>query len=193
MDNDQSSQEVPPAGPTVDWTSYHENNEAPVDVGAMAALVRRVGGELSKIDNQSVSNSSQKAERIDKQKLINELQSRQPTPPPPDTQQEARPVAPPPTLTRKPPPPPPILQSPPPSHETDVIQNLQKRLDRLESATRAFKKAKKIKRGASYKVSSNSVKGVIKDADLVAEFVISELAKGVKSITIKLDESTDTQ
>lgn len=185
--------------PSVDWASYHEHNESPVDVGAMAALVRRVGGELSKIDSQSVSNSTQKAERIDKQKLITDLSG---------GVNSAPPVA-----TSSPPQTPPLVsnnnvtestsreemikptphQQYVPPHEGVDIEKIQKRLDRLESSTRAFKKAKKIKRGTSYRVSSNSVKGVLKDASLVAEFVISELANGVKTITIKLDESTDTQ
>lgn len=202
MDNDQSSKldsknsgSNPQADPVVDWTSYHEQNESPVDVGVMAALVRRVGGELQKIDSQSVSHSTQKAERIDKQKLIAELQGRgkeslpsSPPPPPQITTENSAPLTAPLKVPRKPQPPQytqPILQN----HD---IEKLQKRLDRLESSTRLFRKTKKIKRGLAYKVSSNSVKGVIKDADLVAEFVISELAKGVKSITIKLDESTNT-
>jgi len=183
-----------PDEPRVDWTSYHENNESHVDVNAMAALVRRVGGELSKIDSQSVSNSTHKAERIDKQKLINELSSKTPQPVTPPTQAAAPPASVPPKLPSLP------LQQPlrePASVKThapsSVVDDLEKRLSRLESSVRTLRKTKKIKRGAAYKVSSNSVKGVIKDAELVAEFVISELAKGVKSITIKLDESSDTQ
>ena len=192
MDNESPPQEAPKE-PQVDWTSYHENNQAPVDAGAMAALVRRVGGELQKIDSQSVSNSTARAERIDKQKLINELRPQVQQQPPPPPQHV---VSSPPKARAAPPP---IQQPPvqPPSVMTkssgSEIQDLEKRLSRLESSIRTLRKTKKIKRGTSYKVSSNSVKGVIKDAELVAEFVISELAKGVKSITIKLDESTDTQ
>ena len=197
MDNEPQSDQPAPAR---DWTSYHEHTNQQVDVGAMAALVRRVGGELSKIDSQSVSNSTQRAERIDKQKLIRELT--------PGTPPQA-PQQPPPIISQVPPPPevhqpvplpleartspPPVAVKPSaPQAQSPQLDDLEKRITRLESATRTFRKAKKIKRGASYKVSSNSMKGVIKDSSLVAEFVISELAKGVKSITIKLDESTDT-
>lgn len=194
--------EKPPEDPRVDWTSYHEQNNEPVDVGAMAALVRRVGGELQKIDSQSVSNSTQKAERIDKQKLITDLSSNSPSTP--VTTSASPPMTAPPPMTGPPPSTGGITTHPMesaikvtpqqhiPTHKNVDIEKLQKRLDRLESSTRAFRKTKKIKRGTSYRVSSNSVKGVLKDAELVAEFVISELAKGVKSITIKLDESTDT-
>ena len=196
MDNEpQSDQPVP----TRDWTSYHEHTNQQVDVGAMAALVRRVGGELSKIDSQSVSNSTQRAERIDKQKLIRDLAPGQP----PSAKPQSVPIpaqAPPPIVHQSvslPPDaqtlPPPVAANPnTPQAQSPQLDDLEKRITRLESATRTFRKAKKIKRGTSYKVSSNSMKGVIKDSSLVAEFVISELAKGVKSITIKLDESTDT-
>ncbi len=105
-------------------------------------------------------------------------------PPPPEVHQ---PVPIPPAA-----PPPVAVRSSTPQPQSPQLDDLEKRITRLESATRSFRKAKKIKRGTSYKISSNSVKGVVKDASMVAEFVISELAKGVKSITIKLDESTDT-
>ena len=198
MDNEQSSQDAQPKEPTVDWASYHENNQQDIDVGAFTELVRRVGGELQKIDSQSVSNSTRRAERIDKQKLIRELSGKQPPaapqsvptpahPPPPEVHQPA------PLPVTRTSPPPVAVKSGAPQAQSPQLDDLEKRIARLESATRSFRKAKKIKRGTSYKVSSNSVKGVIKDASMVAEFVISELAKGVKSITIKLDEPTDTQ
>lgn len=192
MDNEPQSDQ--PA-PTRDWTSYHEQVNQSVNVDAMAALVRRVGGELSKIDSQSVSGSTQRAERIDKQKLIKDLGNKQPVAQQPSSAPRAVPQNAQPTQ--------PIQHIPKPLNLTSTVQTtettqphvveLQKRIERLESATRTFRKLKKIKRGAAYKISSNSMKGVVKDASLVAEFVISELAKGVKSITIKLDESTDTQ
>lgn len=196
MDDQLTNEGEPPSeqnAPTRDWTSYHEHTEQQVDVGAMAALVRRVGGELSKIDSQSVSSSTAKVEKIDKQRLIRELnrpvpgQSSNPAPPP-VVPQQAPPVR---SVSKPKPPPVPVTNN---TGQTSLLtSDIEKRIERLESATRLYRKAKKIKRGLKYKVSSNSVKGVIKDAELIGEFVISELAKGVKSITIKLDESTDTQ
>lgn len=205
MDDQLTNEGEPPSeqnAPTRDWTSYHEHTEQQVDVGAMAALVRRVGGELSKIDSQSVSSSTAKVEKIDKQRLIRELnkpipgQSSNSAPPPVVPQQAPPPVVPqqaPPVRSVSKPKPPPIPVTNNTGQASLLTSDIEKRIERLESATRLYRKAKKIKRGLKYKVSSNSVKGVIKDAELIGEFVISELAKGVKSITIKLDESTDTQ
>jgi hypothetical protein len=183
----------------VDWASYHESTNQPVDVSAFTALVRRVGGELTEIDKQSISNSTKPALQINKEQIIRELSATEPPrsasssntdpkPPPippigPGKQENVTPV-------RVTPPPPPL-----PINQDDLtvrIEALEKKITRIESFNRAYQKVRKVKRGASYKVSSNSAKGVIKDSDLIAEYILLELAKGVKSITIRLDEPTDT-
>ena len=200
MDNNDDRDES-----KVDWASYHANNSQPVDVNSFAALVRRVGGELTEIDKQSVSNSTKPALQINKEQLIRELspaaQSTPPKPPPvppvapstpttPETSVESStPVVhePPKRVT---PPPPPLIEN-----DNDIslrMEALEKKITRMESFNRAYQKARKIKRGSTYKVSSNSAKGVMKDSELIAEYILLELAKGVKSITIKLDEPTNT-
>ena len=80
-----------------------------------------------------------------------------------------------------------------PAPPAPLNKDIDKRLSKLERATKAFRNAKRIKRGVSYTVSSNSFKGVIKDAELLAEYIISEVAKGVKSITIKRNDSKNTE
>ena len=200
MDNNDDRDES-----KVDWASYHANNSQPVDVNAFAALVRRVGGELTEIDKQSVSNSTKPALQINKEQLIRELspaaQNAPPKPPPvppvapsapttPETSVDAS------TSVAKSEPPKRITPPPPPvESDNDIslrIDALEKKITRMESFNRAYQKARKIKRGSTYKVSSNSAKGVMKDSELIAEYILLELAKGVKSITIKLDESTNT-
>jgi hypothetical protein len=184
MDNDESD-------PKIDWVSYHEANSSNIDVNSVVALVRRVGGELASIDEKKVDGSFRPALQIDKTKLIADLErsknpnsSQQPSiPPPPENLTKVNEQF--------------ITQSPPvlpvaPRTIQPSDSNLEKRITRLESATKAFKAARKIKKGMTYTVSSNSMKGQIKDAELLAEFVMSEVAKGVKTITIKLHENSDS-
>jgi hypothetical protein len=189
MDNDESESKI-------DWVSYHEANNSDIDVNSVVALVRRVGGELASIDEKKVDGSFRPALQIDKTKLIADLEksknpnsSQQPiNSPPPEklTKVNEQFIAPPPL-----PAPPPVLPTTPRTSQLSD-SNLEKRVTRLESATKAFKAARKIKKGVTYTVSSNSMKGQIKDAELLAEFVMSEVAKGVKTITIKLHENSDS-
>ena len=192
MDNDNPKED---SKPQVDWVSYHESQSQDIDVNSVVALVRRVGGELASIDDKKVDGSFRPALQIDKAKLINDLQKNKPAV---STQQPpVQPSAESYNSTRQSPP---VLKS---SHSqtntksilcnnTDVSA-IEARLSKLESATKAFKSAKRIKKGVTYSVSSNSMKGQIKDASLLAEFVLSELAKGVKTITIKLHENTNSE
>ena len=184
------SEEKPPAETSgFDWVSHHESAQPDVPVDPMIALVRRVGGELSTIDNQSVSSSTKKALNIDNNKLIQDLQLTNKSPAPSNH---------PPVIPQHNNPSRPLLKQPPtPQGNThhmnsDMYDKLNKRITRLESTTKSISKSRKIKRGTSYKVSSNSMNGIIKDAEMIAEFVIMELSKGARSITIKLNESTDT-
>lgn len=191
MDNGTPNE---PEQPSIDWVSYHESKSQDIDVNSVVALVRRVGGELASIDDKKVDQNFKPALQIDKAKLINELQQASPHKPPP--------VNSPPVVVADNAPPTKVIKQevkPPQSYSqhvvksnSDDISKIESRLKRLESATKAFRSAKKIKKGVVYNVSSNSMKGQLKDASLLAEFVMSELAKGVKTITIKLHESSDT-
>lgn len=177
----------------VDWVSYHQSQSQDIDVNSVVALVRRIGGELASIDEKKVDGSSRPALQIDKAKLISDLESNKTNQPRDDySATEPQPVAaqPPPQVVK-----PASIQ---PTAKRVLNNNvdisaIESRLTKLESATKAFKSAKRIKKGVTYNVSSNSMKGKIKDASLLAEFVISELAKGVKTITIKLHEDTNSE
>ena len=139
----------------VDWASYHESTNQPVDVSAFTALVRRVGGELTEIDKQSISNSTKPALQINKEQIIRELSATEPPrsasssntdpkPPPippigPGKQENVTPV-------RVTPPPPPL-----PINQDDLtvrIEALEKKITRIESFNRAYQKVRKVKRGA---------------------------------------------
>jgi len=176
---------------SIDWASYHADNQQNIDIGTVANLVQRIGGELSHIDKQFVGSSPSRVEKIDKQKILSELTPENNTkssPPNHPTPRQSENI----TQTN-------INHSPSSASISkvpitdDALLGIVKRLDRLESTAKAFKHARKIKRGVTYSVSSNSMRGQIKDADLIAELVLSELAKGVKTISIKLHENSDTK
>lgn len=160
----------------------------PDDIDLLTAFTRRVSGELHKVDSQNVgSNSNIRAHHLDQKKILAGLnkpakkseQTQETTvdrKPNPGTQQSA----PQPKSKAVEPP-----RQVPVSTSSPISKDVEKRIARLESATNALRKAKKIKRGIKYTVSSNGFKGEIKDAELLAEFVINEVAKGVKTITIR--------
>ena len=200
MDNDSSKDSKQG---TIDWVTYHQSQPQNIDVNSVIALVRRVGGELASIDEKKIDGSAKPALQIDKSKLINDLQRLSPVEDNNSNKgvvnaNQHSSISPDPTPDL-------VVKSINPNQPTtgnmnkhssntvvesySDISKIESRLQRLESATKAFKSAKKIKKGTTYTVSSNSMKGEIKDASLLAEFVMSELAKGVKTITIKLHEN----
>ena len=198
--------------------SYHESNQVGAtsdDLPEIASLFQRVGNELYTVDSQNVGGeSAAKALQLDKTSVFNGI-DKVSTPPPsaPPSSAGAIPVQDGNPFTPvvggqpvqvpgpKPPPVPPVsakgpqtvVSAPVASASNTDLSKIEKRLTRLESASRAFKNARKIKRGNVYSVSSNSMKGQLKDGELVAEFVMSELAKGVRTITIKLNDSKHSE
>ena len=204
--------------PEVDMVSYHESNQVGAtsdDLPEIANLFQRVGNELYTVDSKNVGGeSASKALQLDKASVFSGI-DKVSTPPPsaPPSSAGAIPVQggnpftpvvggqPVEVPGPKPPPVPPtgakgpqtVVSAPVASASNTDLSKIEKRLTRLESASRAFKNARKIKRGNVYSVSSNSMKGQLKDAELVAEFVMSELAKGVRTITIKLNDSKHSE
>ena len=162
-----------------------ESGISPDDIGLLTAFTRRVSGELHKVDSQNVgSNSNIRAHHLDQKKILAGLnrpakseQTQETTVDKqsnPGTQQPA------------PQPKPKAVEQPRVAPQVVTVDSdVEKRITRLESATNALRKAKRIKRGTRYTVSSNGFKGEIRDAELLAEFVINEVAKGVKTITIR--------
>ena len=204
-----SQDQLPPEGDPVENTkgvspdllSHHESTPGATseDVEDIAALFHRVGSELHTIDHHHVgSGEAGKALQLDQSAVFGDLiKTSTPHPSAPE-----KPIIPAEAVnTTKEPFAPVLKHSPAPVIHPPVQQpvlvsdtsDLERRVTRLESAVKAFRKAKKIKRGNTYTVSSNSMNGKIKDGDLIADFIMSELAKGVKTITIKLNDSKNTE
>lgn len=177
-------------------TSRHENSSGITsdDVSLLAAFTQTVTKELRNVDHRNVgSNSNIKALQLDQKKILQGVDQpvakpQQPVPSATPVQQPVKPV-------QVDSPPPPVQEDAPDQPVNALNQfeliDLQKRVSKIENSLNIIKKARRIKRNAKYTVSSNSFKGVIKDAELLAEYVVSEVAKGVKTITIKIDDCKD--
>ena len=176
-------------------TSRHEESHGfnPEDVDILTAFTRRVSTELHKVDSQNVgSNSNIRAHQLEQKKILDGLKKDSPSKIREQAVQE--------TTVSKQPQPNIGTQSPAPQPQQSqpvvveqpvvVSDDINQRLMRLESSIRTLQKARRIKKGVSYSVSSNGFKGVIKDAELLADFVITEVAKGVKTITIRSNNDT---
>lgn len=183
---DDQTQSNPPD--LTELQARHESEDPDIDPYDVALLFNQVGSELSKVDSQSVSQSTRAAMQLEKQQVFKGLKNKAPQPQTPQTPQ---------SQTPQPKAPPPIPAEVAPRRPmvaavgTDVekrVAALEKSLKRVESFSNAYQKAKKIKRGVKYNVSSNSMKGEIKDAEVLLEYVLCEISKGVKSITIKICE-----
>lgn len=164
----------------------HEAEDQDIDPVDVALLFNRVGSELTKIDKQSVSPSTKSAMQLDQKSVFSGMN--------PNT---SKPASPPPVANNPVVPPAPVRTVDPAPRRpvVDVDQNIEKRILEMEKSMKkiisfssAYQKAKKIKRGLKYSVSSNSMKGEIKDADVLLEYVLCEISKGVKTITIKICE-----
>lgn len=172
-------------------STSHRSDDVKVDAYDVALLFNKVGSELKSIDSKSVSPSTRTAFQLQEEKVFSQ---NKPTSPPPV---ESVPTAP--AVERSAP----VVQSTPRApiqgtQDADPlvvkrIDEIEKRLHRIESFNKAYRKLSKLKRGVSYNVSSNSLKGQVKSADLLLEYVLSELSKGVKTITIKLNEDNNTK
>lgn len=164
------------------------------DLNLIAAFAKRVGNELYTVDHQNVgSNSSIKALQLDQKKIFEKL----PQAPPSRESKPVEAVAKIPEVKNSPEPQKVVKRTPvKPTQNvvvSDDVTNIEKRLTKIESTIGALRKAKRIKRGVTYSVSSNGFKGEIKDAELLAEFVITEVAKGVKTITIRANDSQNSK
>ena len=169
----------------IEMQQRHESNSNDdIDAMDVALLFNRVGSELTKIDKQGVGSGMKKVMKLDPNEVFKGVDLSSSKHQHPVQTQTAQPTA---TNTQRsprvPPPPPPMVMNVD-SDMTDRINLLEKSIKRLESGNRAYQKIKKIKHGASYSVSSNSLKGVVRSADVLLEYVMCEVSKGVKSITI---------
>ena len=179
--------------PQVD-VARHENSSGinPDDIDLLAAFTQRVSSELYTVDNRNVgSNSNIKALQLDQKKILQGVDPARAADEPTNRSasktvpvEQSNPVSQP--VTKSAP-----IMKPPRSTTSDV--DLETRLMKLENSFKLYRKAKRIKKGVSYSVSSNSFKGVIKDGEMLADYVLSEVAKGVKTITIKINDSKNKE
>ena len=188
-----NQQQVPTQQPLD--TSRHEESTGfdPQDLDMLAAFTKRVSTELHKVDSQNVgSNSNIRAHQLEQKKILDGIDKPVSSEPRGQTAQET-------TVDKQSQPdngtqspvPQPHKKQPAVAEQPVVMANdIDNRLRRLESSVRTIQKARRIKKGVSYNVSSNGFKGVIKDAELLADFIINEVAKGVKTITIRSTNDT---
>ena len=176
-------------------TARHEESYGfdPEDVDMLAAFTKRISSELHQVDSQNVgSNSTIRAHQLEQKKILDGLKRDNTSKTREQTVQET-------TVNKQTQPnngtqspAPQLQQSQPAVAEQPVVvsDDINRRLTRVESSIRTIQKARRIKKGVSYSVSSNGFKGVIKDAELLADFIINEVAKGVKTITIRSNNDT---
>lgn len=152
------------------------------DVHAVAALLGNVSGSLKEIDKQNVgSEGNNKALKINPTETLKNMfvsdSNNTETPSPVLNNSRETPK---PQVTQKPAP---VLQQQ--VSNVAVADEIEERLSKLEQ--RVFKKQFKFKRGIAYTINTVNIKGTFKDPDDIVDIVYSELAKQVKTITIKLD------
>lgn len=160
---------------------HHDNNVISTknEVMAVAGLLGSVSGELGRIDQQNVGGDSQfiRAKKLDPRETLNNIvgvQGRQPSVKPvniPHTQMSA--------------PVPTPVDIPTPGDTS-----LTKRVTELERIVESYKKVIKFKRGISYNINTTNIKGEFKSPGDILDVVSSEMAKGTKTITLKLNDAS---
>ena len=177
-------------------TSRHDSSSGinPDDIDLLQAFTKRISTELHTVDHRNVgSNSSIKALQLDQKKILqgvksSEVRSTQTSvhaPVEDSTPKQNISVSKETSSSNNTP----IVAQQPVVYDHEINQRLQK----IENSFKLYRKARRIKKGVSYSVSSNGFKGEIKDAELLADFVLTEVAKGVRTITIKLNDTKNKE
>lgn len=159
------------------------------DAAAIASLVKVAGDTLYTVDSQNVGGNSQiKALQMDGQQIIKELPINKPPRPvqaQPPPVHHPQPASAPGLI-----PPLPVASQPPPP---TVNPDLENRVRELEKIVESYKKITKFKRGVSYTINTLKIKGEFRDPVTILDIISSELAKGTKTITIKLNAPKNTK
>jgi len=147
------------------------------DVLAVAGLLGATARELGQIDTQNVGGDSQfiKAKKLNPKQALQTMVGNNPTQPVSDVRRPAVPR---------------VEQT---AHASSPIvedTGLARRVAELEKVIESYKKISKFKRGISYTINTTSIKGEFKSPSDILDIVSSELAKGTKSITLKLNDTT---
>jgi hypothetical protein len=178
----------PPTAPTDSDNPYlvrdHEN--MPVikdksDAMAVAGLLGNVSRELTHIDKQNVGGDSQfiKARKMDPREALESIVGT-----------SSR------TKTQQPDIPSQSIPQPPRGHNPQVVppnstsKEIESRVAELEKIVTSYKKILKFKRGISYTINTVNIKGELKNPADILDIISSEIAKGTKTITLKLNDTT---
>ena len=162
---------------------HHDNNVISTknEVMAVAGLLGSVSGELGRIDQQNVGGDSQfiKAKKINPRETLNNIvgvQNQHPSTKPANTQHIQMPA--------------PTSPRPPVAGTIQEDTSLTKRVTELERIVESYKKVIKFKRGISYNINTTNIKGEFRSPGDILDVVSSEMAKGTKTITLKLNDTT---
>lgn len=159
-----------------DDTTIRSKNE----VLSIAGLIGTASGELGRIDQANVGGDSHfiKAKKIDARQALNNIVGVPAVPPVVDTNGLPR--------QQHAPRPTPVSASTSPPEDT----NLSRRVVELERIVESYKKIVKFKRGISYNINTSSIKGEFKSPSDILDVISSEMAKGTKTITLKLNDTS---
>lgn len=156
------------------------------DVLSMASLLGHVTGSLREIDKNIIErNEYSRALKMDPKETLKKLtggvvEAANMSDTPANTQQVQQAVRP---VTNTPP----QIPIPVTSDQSDALEKLASRIDRLESKINS--KRVKFKRGISYNINTVNIKGTFREFDDIIDVVSSEVLKQTKTITLKLNDS----
>lgn len=176
----------------------HESNNglSQADLPAIAALVGTASGELKKIDERNVGDSTfTQALKMNPTQAVKSMIGAVKTPPaaPQSVPTSAQP--PPPAVHQPVPLPPEARTSPPPAPSplSDVEHaSLESRILALEKFMETQKRSLKFKRGITYDITTSTIKGNFKNPSDILDIILTELAKNTKTITLKLCDANKT-
>lgn len=176
----------------------HESS-APIDksdVMAVASLLGQVTGSLKDIDSRNVGgqNKYTQAVKMDPKQVLKDFagagfNNETPSQPLPVTPPQHEPIVShqPPVAVQSAP----VVNHPQSTIDSTELKELRARVTDLEKIVESYKRVVKFKRGVSYLVSTTNIKGTYKQPQDILDIVSSELAKQTKTITLKLNVTTN--
>lgn len=156
------------------------------DVMAVAALLGSVTGQLKDIDSKNIGDSSfTKAFKIDAKQKLQEFAgvvgSDTPSEPTLAPQQVVQPAA-----QNVPE----LIPTPETKPVTSIPSDLEKRITAIEKVIDNDNNKLKFKRGVTYNINTVNVKGDFREPQDIVNVLLNEMSKGVKTITLKLNDTT---
>lgn len=154
------------------------------DLPAIAALVGTTTGELKKIDERNIGDSSfTQALKMNPHEAVKSLVGTGHSRPPGHSVPPSGHTAPIPPVRQNTSPPPSAVE---PAFDTSTIES---RILALEKFMETQKRDLKFKRGITYDISTATIKGNFKSPSDILDIVLTEMAKNTKTITLKLSNA----